>query len=244
MKTAAMKSVQSAKSVDSRTYSKEQRAIQKEFCDTYKFKPEQIGFDGNSLEPIFDYDALAVLSIKLCNLPVISVDFGTLDRLNGLATSRGIIELPSGASRKTFGSAMVGEQMPNGERIDDIHQAVTVSRARALRHVLRSVGFDPLIAHRAFVKTGAMLELTPVDPYLKQLAEIHLHAQSLDLISVSGDGFVNKVAYQQKMAGYFNGKTSARELTEEQRSQWLQILRAWTKANNVARNRAAAAQAV
>ena len=201
-------------------------------------------FRGASLDPIFDYDALAVLSIKLCNLPDIDVDFGTLDRLNGLATSRGIIMLPTGASRKTFGSAMVGELMPNGDRVNDIHQAVTVSRARALRHVLRSVGFDPIAAHRAFQKTGTMLELTPVDPYLKTLAEIHLHAQSLDLISVSGDGFVNKVAYQQKMAGYFKGKTSARALTDEERSQWLQILRAWTKAANVVHNRKAAAAAV
>ena len=38
-----------------RTYSKEQRAIQKEFCDAYDFTPEQVGFDGPSLDPIFDF---------------------------------------------------------------------------------------------------------------------------------------------------------------------------------------------
>lgn len=233
-----------------RTYSKEQRAIQKEFCDAYGFTPEQVGFDGPSVDPIFDFDALAMLSIKLCDLPHVETDLGTVDRLLGLATARGIVTLPNSNTRKIFASAMIGELMPDGEPIKDINQAILVARARAFRNILRAVGFDPVAAHKVFKESNGtqQLALAPVDPRLKQLAEIHLHAQALDLIVVSGDGFVNRTRYEQKMAMVCGGKTSCRDLTEEERAIWLNALRAWTKAANITRrvdrNRERVAQAV
>lgn len=227
-----------------RSYSREQRNIQKEFIDAYNFSPEQISFDGPSLDPIFDYDALSVLSVKLCRIPDLSVEPAVIDRLQGLAQSRVVVILPAGESRKTFSTAWVGEEMPNGEPIRDIIQATKICRARGLRDGLRIVGFDPVAAHREFESTGQILELSPIDPYLKQLAEIHLHAQSQDLIVTGGDGFVNRVAYQQRLAKHFNGKTSAKDLTDPERSQWLQLLRGWSKARRVVANRAAAAKAV
>jgi len=226
------------------SYSREQRAIQKEFIDAYSFSAEQISFDGASLDPIFDYDALSVLSVTLCRIPDLSVEPAVIDRLQGLAQSRVVVILPAGESRRTFSTAWVGEEMPDGEPIRDIIQATKVCRARGLRDGLRIVGFDPVAAHREYQSTGQILELSPIDPYLKQLAEIHLHAQSLDLIVAGGDGFINKVAYQQRLAKHFNGKASAKDLTDAERSQWLQLLRGWSKARKVTANRAAAAKAV
>jgi hypothetical protein len=227
-----------------RSYSRDQHNIRKEFMDAYGFNVDQIGFEGNSLDPIFDYDALTVLSVKLCRIPDLCVEPATIDRLQGLAQSRVVVMLPGGEMRKTFSTAWVGEEMHDGEPIRDIIQAVQVCKARGFRDGLRIVGFNPVLAHREFVKTGQVLELSPIDPYLKELAEIHLHAQSLDLITASGDGFINRVPYQQRLAKHFNGKTSAKDLTDAERSQWLQLLRGWSKARQVARNREAAARAV
>ena len=109
-----------ARSQQPRTYSREQRAVQNEFCETYNLKPEQVGFDGASLEPIFDYDALVLLSIRLCDIPNIVTEFNGLDRLNGLATCRCTLTLPGGLTRSMFASAMLGETMPDGEPIRDI----------------------------------------------------------------------------------------------------------------------------
>jgi hypothetical protein len=233
-----------------RTYSKAQNDLRKEFCEAYNFAPEQISFDGPSLDPIFDFDALALLSTKLCDLPQIDLGLGSVDRVLGLATAVGIVMLPNGSSRKIFAAAQVGELMPDGEPIKDINQAINISRARALRNILRAVGFNPVAAHRVFTDSEGtqMLELVPVDPRLKQLAEIHLHAQALDLIVVGPNGFLNKERYQQRMSMVCDGKTSCRDLTDEQRAQWLQCLRAWSKAANlkrsITRNRNLVAQAV
>jgi hypothetical protein len=237
-------------SVAGRTYSRAQNAIQKEFCDAYGFAPAQVGFDGPSLDPIFDFDALALLSIKLCDLPTVETELASVDRLAGMAEARGIVVLPNGNTRKIFAVGLVGELMPDGEPIRDIQQAINVARARVLRVLLRAVGFDPVAAHKIFKESGGtqMLELVPVDPRLKQLAEIHLHAQALDLIVVSGDGFVNKQLYQSRMSMICNGKTSCRDLTDQERATWLQCLRAWTKAANIQRkvdrNRVRVAEAV
>lgn len=248
--TSSMRGVARRPPEGQRTYSREQRAIQKEFIDAYGFAPEQISFDGPLLDPIFDFDALALLSMKLCDLPHVETDLGEVDRLLGMATSRGIVTLPNGNTRKIFATAMVGETMPDGKPIKDINQAINVSRARVLRVLLRAVGFDPVAAHKIFKESGGtqMLELVPVDPRLKQLAEIHLHAQALDLIVISGDGFVNKQLYKQRMSMVCDGKTSCRELSDEERAKWLQCLRAWSKAANLKRrvehNRELVAQAV
>jgi len=235
-KKTTMRSVNQPSRNQPRTYSREQRAIQKEFCEVYGFKPEQVGFDGNSLDPIFDYDALCLLSIRLCDIPDIFTELASVDRLQGLAQSRCSLTLPGGAMRRVFATALMGEAMPDGEPIRDISQAISVSRARALRVGLRAVGFDPIKAHQTFKdsKGSQKLQLLPVDRRTAELAEIHMLAQALDWIVVGGDGFVNKTEYQRMMAVYFNGETSAKNMDDQHRSQWLTMLRSWAKAHDVA----------
>lgn len=249
--TSTMRSVGRDRSaVSSRTYSREQLRLQTEFINAYNLTPDQISFDGQSLDPIFDFDALALLSTKLSDLPHVEIDLGSVDRLLGMATARGIVTLPNGNTRKIFATAQVGELMPDGDSIVDINRAINVARARALRVMLRTVGFDPVAAHRVFKESEGtqMLELVPVDLRLKQLREIHLHAQALDLIVIGGDGKVNKQLYQQRMSMVCDGKTSCRQLDDQECAKWLQCLRAWSKAaglrRTVNRNREAIAQAV
>jgi hypothetical protein len=80
---------------------REQRAIIKEFCDAYGFTEDQIGFDGASLDPIFDFDALSALSLRLCNLPRLKVSFVGFDNA-GLATASVDVQLANGAEREFF----------------------------------------------------------------------------------------------------------------------------------------------
>lgn len=219
-----------------RRYSRDQHLIQKEFCDAYQLQPEQVGFNGDSLDPIFDFDALSVLSARLCDLPHLAVDFGDIQHAIGLATSTGYAQLTNGNTRKIFGTAQVGEVMNDGKPIADIHQAVKVSRARAMRTIHRMVGFDPLRAHREFKRTGSVVELQPRSERQQrtaELGEIHMLAQGLGLIVKDG-GRVLDAEYRKLISQLFEDKTSARDLSDQQRAEWLSILRAWARARAIA----------
>lgn len=230
----------STKALRERTHSREQRAIQKEFCDAYGFAPEQVSFEGKSLDPIFDFDALSMLSAKLCNLPHVEAAFGAVHPM-GLATCTGYAVLPNGNTRKIFASAVVGEKMPDGEEIRDIHQAITISRARAFRMILRHVGFDPVAAHRSFKKTGNVIELQlPAKlPRDKERAEIHLLAQGLGLIAMR-NGKEDRARYEKLISGFYPPYTSSLQLSDQQHSEFLAILRANAKARAVANDSKAA----
>jgi hypothetical protein len=225
-----MKRTTAANQTTGRRYSREQHSIQKEFCDAYQLEPEQVGFNGDSLDPIFDFDALSVLSARLCDLPHVAVDFGDIQHAIGLATSTGYAQLTNGNTRKIFGTAQVGEVMHDGKPIADIHQAVKVSRARAMRTIHRMVGFDALRAHREFKRTGRVVPMQPrsaEDQRTAELAEIHIMAKALSLIVGS-----NRKPYENFLTTFF-GKTSAAELSDQQRAEWLAVLRAWRRAQAI-----------
>lgn len=214
-----------------------QDALRKEFCDAYNFAPEQIGFDGDSLDPIFDFDALSVLSTRLCNLPHIAVDMGDINQAIGIATATGYAVLANGNTRKIFGSAVLNEPMHNGEPIKDIHQAVKVARARALRTILRAVGFDPVEAHRGFKKTGNVVELQPPATLTRdqERKQIHLLADELALVRrAEGQRFTDRSQYEKVISTFFPTKTSSKSLTDSEHSQLLAILRSWSRARQIA----------
>jgi hypothetical protein len=220
-----------------RTYTRQQQKLREEFCSAYNFAPEQIGFDGSSLDPIFDFDALSVLSVKLCNLPHVDVDFGSVEHSIDMATSRGYAVLPNGNTRKIFGTAVVGETMHDGRRIENIHQAVKVSRARALRTILRAVGFDPVAAHREHKQTGNVIELQLPSTKFRnnELAECHILGQRLGYIVRDEKGkLISRTQYDNLMATYFQGQTSTGGLEDNERATWLGMLRAWASARDVA----------
>lgn len=219
-----------------RTYAQEQQEMRKEFMDAYGFEAGQIGFDGNSLDPIFDFDALSLLSARLCNLPLVAVEMGDVNQALGLATSNGYAELQSGNTRKIYGSAIIGEEMHDGRKIKDIHQAVRVSRARALRTILRAVGFDPVAAHRSFKKTGNVVELTPPAKLNRdrEREQIHILADELGLIRrAEGQRFTNRSQYEKVISTFFPTKVSSKSLNDSEHTQFLTILRSWARARAI-----------
>src|SRR5882724_3337369 len=130
-----------------RKLTRDQRAILKDFCETYGFDEKQIGFDGASVEPIFDFDALSALSLRLCNLPKLSVTF---DRFEGhFAFANVSVKLANGNEREFPACARMGELMPDGEPATEPVQLANLARSRALRIGLRAATFDPVKSHAA-----------------------------------------------------------------------------------------------
>jgi hypothetical protein len=222
-------------SASERTYSVAQRAIQKEFIDAYNFASEQISFDGAALDPIFDFDALSFLSLTLSNLPSLNVQFHDFRHDIGLATSQVVVNLPGRGMRTMFAGAMLGEFLHDGSEVATLMQAVNLSRARALRIGLRAVNFDPLKAHREYQKSGQIVELEfPAKlPRDKEREEIHVLGFALGLIK-RAPGLGDRSGYERAIGTFFPGRNSTVQLTDPEHTQFLTILRAWSRARAVA----------
>jgi len=207
---------------------REQRALVKDFCDTYGFKEQQIGFDGASLDPIFDFDALSVLSLRLCNLPKLIVTFAGFEGNFAFANVR--VQLTNGNEREFFASSQMGELMPDGSPVTSAVQMSNLARARALRVGLRAATFDPVKAHEAAKRGENVIDFTPgkfVDPGLR---ECHMLGEELGFIKRDGKKVVDRSEYDRLLATYFNGKTSTAELRPQERAQWIVMLRSWKNA--------------
>jgi hypothetical protein len=239
---------ESRASARARTYSAKQNALQTEFIDAYGFDAKQISFDGDSLDPIFDFDALALLSIRLCDLPFVGVTFDKVDHALQMVSSTGRAVLKNENVREIFGSAFLGEVMHDGSTIDSWRQAVNVSRSRTLRTILRAVGFDAVAAHRSFKKTGNVVELQGSAKLTRdqERKEIHILAGELELITklpavgAAADKHstagvrTDRTQYEKTIATFFHGQTSSKRLTDSEHTQLLTILRAWARARAIA----------
>jgi hypothetical protein len=208
-----------------------QEEIVREFCEDHGLSAKQISFEGaEAVEPIFDFDALSLLALKLGDIPYLGVEPGQIDSPNGIATSMCEVRLSSDYARRVFGSSLIGEVMPDGEPVADLKQALDISQARALRKGLRAVGFDPLKEHYAWKAANETLVLNlPSNAPLneaealrkRELAEIHILAKDAALINDEGD----KTRYYAMLNILFPETTSATEMDEVQRSQWIAALR-------------------
>jgi hypothetical protein len=203
-----------------------QEQMVREFTDTYRIKRDQISFDGESLDPIFDYDALSLLALELSDIPKIKVENGDFNPSVGLATAVCTVTLIDGRERETFASAMVGEVLFDGTVIEDLGSALNMTRSRALRIGLRSVGFDPVVAHEQR-KTAAAQPADFVDLRNSELAEIHMLGEELGYLLPEDE---EKATWKNLIATYFRGQTSSGDLNDLQRSQFLGMLRAWKSA--------------
>ena len=210
-----------------RGYSRAQQKLRDEFCEAYGLKSDQISFDGDS-EPIFDFDALSLLANTLTDIPGIEVGLKKFDDATNLAESFCKMTLHGRRTRDFFGMALVGEQLHDGKVISGTIQAINVSRARALRIGLRSIGFDPVKFHEAR-KAGHVIDLLGSDEAERDrtTAQIHVHAgpRGLNFIKRNGD----RAEYENLLAAHFNGRTSSKDLEPHERAEWLGMLRAWTR---------------
>lgn len=211
------------------TYSRAQQKLRDEFCQGYGLAQEQVSFSSRqSLDPIFDFDAMNVLANTLADIPAIDVDLAGFNEVRGVAKSVCSIELPGPRKRSIYGIAVIGEVLHDGTKITDMKRAIDVSRSRCFRTGLRAIGFDAVKAHE-LAKEGKRLDLMGSEARERRarLAEIHILAgpQGLNLITRDGD----RSQYEMLLAQNFDGLTTSKDLTPSELAEWCGMLRAWAR---------------
>lgn len=209
-----------------------QEEIVRDFTDAYDIERDQIGFRGEDLEPIFDFDALSILALALTDFREISVEPGDFNAIGGVATATCGVVLSDNRLRGAYGHCVIGQQLHDGSEVTDLSMAMGVARARALRTGLRMAGFDPVRAHRA--RQGEALAFTPaeeIDPRTKDLRQIHAFAQELFWVKDGDDS-----EYRRQINTLYPGITSAGDMTDQQRSQFIAIMGGLQKARTQAQS--------
>lgn len=205
----------------------QQEDLAKEFINAYALSPEQISFEGEKPEPIFDFEALCVLREKLTDFQ--SVDTSNISFYEAEKEAQCVCEIVTAEGRKIsiVDFAVINEPMPDGTKIETPIQAKRVARARAMRTGIRAAGVNIVKAHQEFVRTGKKLTSEPVDLKTKQTQEIHILAAELGLINGS-----DKSEYEKFLAETFEGRTSSSDLDDIERQRLLVIFRAMRRLNN------------
>lgn len=191
-------------------YTKPQLELVEELCRMHDLSPEQISFDGDDLNPIFDYEAVCALSLKLTDIRDIDSWVSDRNLEAGISTAKSKATLADGRSRQVEDSASIGEELGNGQKIADFRGADSLAMNRAVRRVIRSVGVNLYNAHKRFKETGRIaVAHTDHDPRAAALRELHVLATELDLIT---DG--DRTRYEQFIADSFDGATSSKDLND------------------------------
>jgi hypothetical protein len=213
----------------------EQLKIQQEICETHDLTPENVSFEGNDPTPIFDYEAISLLSLKLTDIQHMACTTTERDPVDKRATVSTTITLPDGRTRTVEASAEWGELLPGGKVIDTMPLAEAVARSRSARLGVRSVGVNLFKAHKKFKETGEVATAhTHWDPRKPIYDEIHAAAEDLGLI-VNND----KSAYRIFIAESFGGKESAKDLDQDELRKLQVMFRALINANRFAQKKAA-----
>ncbi len=206
------------------TLTPQQAVIVKEYVDIYGITPDQITFDGNDEKPIFDHNAISILSLRLTDIADISpTEFLNDGKVLTVFTK---VTLPDGRSRGSIGSAAIGDTLPNGKKIDNEQVALGLATSRSFRAGIRNVGIDLHRAHCQYRDTGvyATSHLAR-DPRSANYAEIHILATEIGLIE---DG--DKTQYSLYLADNYEGRTSAKNLDDLELQKLLTSFRSLAKA--------------
>lgn len=201
-----------------------QQHLVDEYVATYNIAPEDIGFEGNTETPFFYYDALAAISYQLLDYESLIVTPSRVDTEQGYAMSEATLTR-HGRTVSNFATCFIGQDFGDGRQADDLTTAVNASRTLALRAVLRMVGFDPVRAHRAFTANEQIELEQATDPRTRELRHIHALATELDWISGKDD-----TEYRRQIGIYFDGLSSAGDMTDRQRAQFIAIMNGLHKA--------------
>jgi hypothetical protein len=216
---------------DLRSLSPEQAQLVRELTETYELDAAQIAFEGESLDPIFDYEALNSLRLALTDIRDIDPSIEERDESRGIVTVKCRVVLSDGRTASALESAMIGEVMPNGRPIETLRQAQNVAQARALRRGIRSVGVNLLRAHRQFMLSGET-QKGAVDAEFSTSRGREIHALATEWGHIRG---TERSAYQDFIERIFgSGKRSSLDLSEIQRSQLATMYRSMLKARRAA----------
>lgn len=206
------------------TYRTQQQAqLAKEFIETYGLSAEQISFDGDSADPLFDFEALSTLALQLGDFKDIRLTLSEVNTDSGYISAQCTIELTAGQRRSFFGVAFLNEGLQDGSTITDQITASNVARMRALRTGLRGAGFDAVRAHQA-AQAGSTAQPGRFDEQAERntkLAEIHALATEVGWIKDKGK---DKSIYRQQLQRFFGVDTAA-DLNEEERQIFTTTMR-------------------
>lgn len=198
-----------------------QEELINELVQTYGLDPEQIGFDGESLEPILDFEALCVLRERLTNFKCVDVSRVSFDQEAGEATATCIIANAEGREITVSDFAQIGEAMPDGSKVSTSIQAKRLARARAMRSGIRAAGVNLMKAHKYFIEHGNTLDFQPIDVRETMRKELHALAGEIGFINGS-----DRSKYEKHIAELFDGRTSSSDLNDIERGQLRVSLRA------------------
>ncbi len=211
--------------------SKEQSELVAEFVATYNLSEEQISFDGNSTEPIFDYEALNVLRLRLTDLQDTDPWIAERNETLGIVTAKCTVTLADGRTASDLGSAQLGEVMPDGGKIENFIQAQNVALARALRRGIRSAGVNLLKAHKQFLQTGEIVSGAADEETLSKIGR-EIHALAAEWGHIKGK---DKSDYQSFIENVFGtGKRSTLDLNDIEKSQLANMYRQMLNSRNIA----------
>ncbi|MEZ5421821.1 MAG: hypothetical protein R2682_01845 [Pyrinomonadaceae bacterium] len=200
-----------------KTYTSDQAAIVQELCRSHDLEPEQISFDGSDLNPIFDYEAVCALSLKLTDIRAIDCEIKRVDPMQHLrSVAACTVILPDGRTRTVEESAEVGEEV-NGRTLETKREADGIAQNRAVRRGIRSVGINLYKAHKTWLSNG---EATPGTTDYDQRAAVikQIHALSDEL------GF-SKDEYRDLLAAGYGPRTSSSELDDFELHNFARTLR-------------------
>lgn len=209
---------------EQRTFTPDQKKIVDELVGAHQIDPSDVSFDGDDLTPIFSYEAVCLLSLKLTDIRHIDCAIAPW-RDDKFATVSCTVVLPDSRSRTTQGTAQVNEPFYDGSTVENYSQACMLAQARAVRCGLRSVGINLWRAHKAFMETGNPVAAhTNDDPRSPLYREVHVLGTEIGLI-VDGD----KTGYQQFLAESYDGRQSAKDLDDVELQRLLVQFRAMAR---------------
>lgn len=209
----------------------EQKNIVAEFVQHHGLEARQISFDGDSLEPIFDYEALNYLRFKLTDIESTAPQIEERNEITGFVTARCVVVLPCGRSSSDLGTAQVNEKLHDGSHIENLLEAQNVAIARALRRAIRSVGVNLFKAHREWLETGQPVT-AEVDPEFVSAIGKEIHKLANEWGHISGR---DKTKYQEFIERMFGaGKRSTLDLNDIEKSQLANIYRQMLNSKNLA----------
>jgi hypothetical protein len=144
----------------SQPLTEEQRRIIAELVQVHGLDPSQISFDGFDSTPIFDYEAVSTLTLKLTDIQHLdAIILGrTIEEINSFPTSvckaSCLVTLPDGRTRSVEETAYVGEVV-NGRTLETTRDATAWLRTVQFAAGSAASAINLWRAHQAFMRTGA-----------------------------------------------------------------------------------------
>ena len=186
-----------------------QQTLVTELCEVHNLDASQISFHEKEDTPIFDYEAVNALSLRLTDIQEIKAKI--IKRGEDFAKVECIVILPDGRTRSIEETAYLNEPIGGNKTIESLRLAEQVAQARAVRRGVRAVGVNLYKAHKKFMETGEVAQgHTNNDPRYCQYQEIKVLAKKLGLIffEKNGDEKVeNREAYESLLMQNYEVKS-------------------------------------